>query len=189
MTKRSHRPIDIKKLRFLFDETWDDALEWDRSPEFLDGVHRLQHTHGVDIVGRRFSSQLWLIEVKDPRGHEVEYRRKGENPATLTAEKARDTLAGIVWAIQRFEGDRASDLGRTIFSGTKARPSALFVVLWLEGIRAAEASAYTAQLERALRWLNPTVIVTNRSLWRPWAQRFAPGLEVESLPGATNTTR
>lgn len=176
----------MKKLRFQFDETWDEVFVWDESIEFVRGAGTLKGTHAVDIVGRRYDNELWLIEVKDPRGYQAEYRKRGEDPRSVTSEKARDTVAGIVWATGRFPDDRARRLAKTLLSARRdgTGTTKVFVVLWLEGIDEAAASAHTTIIEGLLKWMNPTVIVADRRLWPMWSRKLSPGVSVGSLPGA-----
>lgn len=175
-------PIRIEiedQLRFTFERPAWEAVKWDDDPAYRDGLQR----HGgraVDIVAALERRSLRLFEVKDPRGHAVEYRDRisNEELAQLVADKVRDTIAGLVFARDRHPGDYLLVHLRTLFVGRTER---VMVVLWLEtpDLERPRAVALAALIERKLRWMNSNVIVTNRALW-PGMQ----GLTIESMEGA-----
>lgn len=167
------------QLRFTFESPAWDAVKWDDDPAYRDGLQR----HGgkaVDIVATLERRCLRLFEVKDPRGHSVEYRDQVSNEelAQIVADKVRDTIAGLVFARDRHLCDHLQVHLRTLFVGRTER---VMVVLWLESpdLDQARAVALAALIERKLRWMNSNVIVTRRALWPG-----LPGLTVESMQGA-----
>lgn len=125
-------PITEKTLSIEFGDEWE-CLKWDDSPYYRQGIERVDGTKGVDIVAIRKDHRdvdvLYLIEIKDFRGHRIENKHKfsrravPSNPDALRCEdcghqsqtrscpeyhrslaidiarKVRDTLAGISGAV------------------------------------------------------------------------------------------
>src|SRR5580692_8886295 len=58
-------------LRFRFDSSWY-AIKYDEHPDYRERIERLDGTKAVDFVAVHRDSQLFLIEVKDFRGHRIE---------------------------------------------------------------------------------------------------------------------
>jgi hypothetical protein len=174
--------IDIEvegQLLFEFEKASWSAVKWDEEIAYL---HGLQPTgaKAVDILATQNRSAVYMIEVKDPRGHWIEYRDNNpiEKLAEIVANKVRDTISGIVYARDRHPGDHLITHLKSLFRERSAKP---VVVLWLEGIelQPAMATSLTSLIERKLHWLKPKVVVTSRKLWAGFA-----GLRVRSLAGA-----
>jgi len=167
------------RLAFEFQRATWAAVKWDDEASYHEGLRRIDAS-AVDIVATMYQSTVCLIEVKDPRGHWIEYRDRNpvEKLAAMAADKVRDTIAGIVYARDRHPGDHLHVHLRSMFEARATRP---LVVLWLEGVelQPALATTLTALIEKKLVWLKPKVLVTSRALWRGLA-----GLEVRSLAGA-----
>jgi len=174
-------PIHIEvedQLRFTFDRPAWNAVKWDDDPVYRDGLQR-HDGKAVDIVATLDRRSLRLFEVKDPRGHWIEYRDRNpvEVLAQIVADKVRDTLAGLLFGRDRHPGDHLLVHLKTLFD----REERIHVVLWLESFRLDPAMAVTLTglIERRLHWMKPKVLVTSRTLWRGM-----PGLGVESMGGA-----
>lgn len=174
-------PIQIEvegQLRFSFERPAWSARKWDEEPAYLEGLQRFDGK-AVDIIATLNQRSLHLIEVKDPRGHWIEYRDRYpvEELAGIVADKVRDTLAGLVFGRDRHPGEHLLVHLKTLF----ARDEKVLVVLWLESFALQPALATTLKglIEHRLRWLNPKVVVTSRALWPG-----LPGLTVESMQGA-----
>lgn len=182
MTPPRKTTIDVEGgLRFTFDERWL-AVKWDDSPAYREGLHRLETTKAADIVAAVNRAVLWLVEVKDPRGFRTTFKEKAKDLHKITAAKTRDTLAGAIWSIGRDADDALTAMVRIWLT---AKPMRIGVVLWLEGADAAQALAIKDGIESELRWLNPIVVVTNRTLLAATkAKSHLEGMEVVSLPGA-----
>ncbi len=167
------------RLAFEFDSQSWVAVKWDDEVSYHQGLRRLDAT-AVDILATQHRAEVYLIEVKDPRGHWTEYRDNNPNEklADIVASKVRDTVSGLVYARDRVPGAHLDLHLKSLFHGRKVRPSVIF---WLEGddVAPALATTLTGLIERRLRWLNPKVIVTSRRLWRGLS-----GLTVRSLAGA-----
>ena len=150
---------DEGNLRFDFDDDWR-VLKWDMMPAYTGGIQQIPGTKAVDFVGLHVATTLWLIEVKDPRGHRVEWERLIEGSLhTQIAEKVRDTIAGLVWAHRR-PARGGVDLEPFVRALHDRAPSVkVSVVLWLELGTARfgrdEATTLEGQIKRELRWLNP----------------------------------
>lgn len=174
-------PIRIEvedRLRFTFERPAWDAVKWDEDPAYLHGLQR-HDGKAVDLIATLHRRSLQLFEVKDPRGHWIEYRDRTPNDALaqIVADKVRDTLAGVMFARGRFPDDHLLGHLKTLFD----RAERVLVVLWLESFELQPALAMTLEglIERKLQWLKPKVLVTSRALWRG-----LPGLTVESMDGA-----
>jgi len=175
--------IDIEgRLRFAFDNTWS-AVKWDEEQSYLKGLGAGCPAHdakAVDILATLNLSTVHLIEVKDPRGHAIEYRdaRTVEQLAKLVAEKVRDTLAGILYARGRID---APHLLRHLKAKYHDRTARIWVVFWYESPVLDPVLAMTLKglLEAQLMWLRPKVVVCKRNLGDSF-----PGLTVSSLQGA-----
>lgn len=172
--------IDEGRLRFAFDDEWV-GVKWDRHPAYAEGIQRLPGTKAVDFVGIR-QSRPWFLEVTDFRDHRIETKHQ-LTTGQLVDEvvcKVRDTLAGLVWACGRSTDDER--VLAQLVGALANRNEKVPVVLWLEGDRVpdpAQRSALKREIERRLRWLNPKVLVTCRSLA---TDSPLPGLTVTSLP-------
>lgn len=167
------------QLRFSFDERWN-AFKWDEAPEFIDGLQRHKGTQGVDIIAALDGRQLWLIEVKDPRAHRIEFKRKASDLHSVVAGKARDTLAGAFWSVDRLGNGRISKYLRVLLAETEK----VGVALWWEGVDKVFVSMMQVEIERQLKWMNPKVLVTSRSLFGAREQTILQGVQVSSLRGA-----
>jgi hypothetical protein len=174
-------PIHIEvedQLRFTFQRTAWSAVKWDEEPAYLHGLRR-HDGKAVDIVSTLDRRSLRLFEIKDPRGHWIEYRDR--NPvgvlAQIVADKVRDTLAGLLFGRDRHPSDHLLVHLKTLFD----RDERVLVVLWLESFQLDPAMAVTLTglIERRLHWMKPKVLVTSRAFWSGM-----PGLTVESMDGA-----
>ncbi|HWO25596.1 MAG TPA: hypothetical protein VNO30_42945 [Kofleriaceae bacterium] len=180
------RPIRIEvedRLRFTFERPAWDAVKWDDDPAYLRGLQR----HGgkaVDIIATLDRRSLHLFEIKDPRGDWATYRGQNSVDAIsqIVADKVRDTLAGLLFCRDRHPCDHLLVHLKALFD----RDERVFVTFWLETIRLDPTLAMTlkTQIEKKLRWLNPSVIVTSRALWPQMRGHGLPGLSVESMQGA-----
>lgn len=150
-------------MHFAFDEAWASVHKWDEHPAFVDGVRRLQSSGAVDFIGLH-GSDVYLIEVKGFQGHRIENKVKFTSGTLVAqiADKVRDTLAGLVWAMARVHGsNELAHLLRQVFVGK----SRCRVVFWLEEDRQAgpaDRSVLGEAIKQRLRWLNPHVIVRSR---------------------------
>jgi hypothetical protein len=121
-------------------------------------------TAAVDVLCLLDEADVWLIEVKDFRGHRIENRNRISTGALAieVATKVRDTLAGVVWSVGR-DADRNVE---RIASAFVNRDRDVCAVLWVEEDRsnAASASVLAAQIKAALRLSGVRVFVTSRAL-------------------------
>jgi hypothetical protein len=171
-------------LRFRFDDSWY-AIKYDEHPDYRERIERLDGTKAVDFVAVYLDSQLFLIEVKDFRGHRIDNQprlREGEL-AIEVGQKVRDTVAGIVAAYHRGNDE---DWERAV-RRMGCRESPVRVILWLEqdlppgppGRRHNQASVLIDALRNRLQWLTPRILVVSLGTGN------APdGLQVTNLPGA-----
>jgi hypothetical protein len=101
--------IDVEKLRFEFDDQWTAVEKWDDAAAFKDGIRKLNGevwnndrktfesvgAKAVDIVGV-LGRDLYVIEVKDFRGHPETTKQQVQGRSLEIACKVRDTVAGLV---------------------------------------------------------------------------------------------
>jgi hypothetical protein len=164
-------------LELTFDETAWVVVKWDDHPAFQRGLRRQSGTKAIDVAGVLLEDEPWFFELKDFRGARVENKGRFDGPlAEEVAGKVRDTMAGVLWAVEREHED---DSVRRVAKATLARSGRLTVVLWVEddtGPTAAVASALQLAIKRRLRFANAHVLVTSRTLEDP--ARPIPGLEV-----------
>jgi hypothetical protein len=175
------------RLRFEFDDSWF-VVKYDNHPDYRK-IERLDGTKAVDFIAINRDSVLFLIEVKDIRGHRIENRDRLRTAelAIEVGQKVRDTLAGIVGAHHR--GKREA-WERVVVRLTSQEPS-VRVLLWLEqdlpskptGRRSNEFSLLINALKGRLDWLTSKVLVASQSVGS------APeGMKVTNLPGAGRRT-
>jgi hypothetical protein len=176
--------FDEGRLRFQFDDSWF-VIKYDEHSDYRERIEHLDGTKAVDFVAVRANSELFLIEVKDLRGHRIENRDrlKGGELAIEVGQKVRDTIAGIVAAHHR---GNEEDWGRVVERlGCGETP--VRVLLWLEhdlppgprGRRQNQASVLIDKLKKQLNWLTPRVLVVSLRTGETPA-----GLQATNLPGA-----
>jgi hypothetical protein len=184
-------------LRFEFGPSWQvEKYDDETSMYRKGGIERLKEqipckqclkprdvgTKAVDFVGRRreHDDQIYLIEVKDFRGHAVENRRRAQGELAFeVAIKVRDTLAGLVGALHRPD----TPSWRPLVAPLLQRPPK--VLLWLEedmspartNQRGDPTMVMRTALSQRLSWLNPHVMVMNKEKLWP-----ALDLYVQNLP-------
>jgi hypothetical protein len=161
------------------------VIKYDDHRDYRERIARLDGTKAVDVVAVHASERLYLIEIKDFRGHRIETiaRVRDAELAIEVGQKVRDTIAGIVAANHR--GGTADWDG--VVSRLAANATPVRVLLWLErdlppgprGRRANELSVLIDALKQRLDWLTPRVLVVD--LRRGGAPE---GLVVTNLPGA-----
>lgn len=181
------KTFDEEHLRFRFDDSWL-VIKYDEHRDYREWIERLDETKAVDFVALQADSPLFLIEVKDFRGHRIENRerlREGELAIEI-GQKVRDTVAGIVGAYHRGNDE---DWQRAV-QRMGCRETPVHVILWLEqdlphgprGRRQNQASVLIDALRRRLQWLTPRILVVSLRTGN------APdGLQVTNLSGAGRT--
>lgn len=175
------KALDVEKIRFQFGDSWTVAEKWDDTRTFLGRIRRLSGelrdektggvsslgTKAVDIVGVR-NDDLYLIEVKDFRGHAIETKRRQPHDLPLLIGcKVRDTIAGLVGA-GRSDVDPALSACANLLLARKRR---VYVIAWIEDPelrpaepiqkRAAWQKQRSDQLKQRLAWLTPFVAVAS----------------------------
>ena len=121
--------FDEEHLRFEFSEDWS-VIKFNAHRDYVERIRNLPGTKALDFVAVHTGTRLYLIEVKDFRGHRIENRPRvsdGELALEL-GQKVRDTIAGIVAAYHRGSiEDWARPVRRLTDAGEPVR-----VLLWLE---------------------------------------------------------
>ena len=187
------KEVDVDSLRFSFDDRWTVVEKWDDSPAYQGGIATLNGeiedeltvgTKAVDLVGI-CDGQLYLIEVKDYRGHAIDTKQRQTSALPLSiACKVRDTIAGLVGASRKGSADWVDGcVGRL---RDRARP--IWVIAWIVDAapRPAEPDKKRMvwqgirrkRLEQKLAWLTSKVL-----LHSPLSTSL-PGVTAKSLPGA-----
>lgn len=183
-------------LELEFDDTWT-VVKWDDHQAFCGGIGRLcgqissggkqrdEGTKAVDILAVR-EARLYLIELKDFRGHRIESKQRQIDELPLEIGlKVRDSLAGMIGAAI-FAGEPASPFILGLNSlGRREQPRVVALITedatpaWSHpGKRAAVAHERLQNLKKRLRWLTTKVSVLSP------LDDSLPGLRVRSLAGA-----
>lgn len=165
------------RLRFRFGEPWQRMEQWDKHACYTAGLGLQATTAAVDFIGL-FGSDPYFIEVKNFRDYRIENKRRlsGGTLADEVANKVRDTIAALVWAM-----DRGHDTPsvRALVDQLFATRTKCSVVLWLEEdpqTRPADRSVLAEAIKRRLHWLKARVIVLSQDA------RPLPGLAVSGAP-------
>jgi hypothetical protein len=185
-------------LELEFDDTWV-VVKWDDHRAFRAGIGTLcgpisgagkqrdEGTKAVDILGVR-EARLYLIELKDFRGHRIESKQRQIDELPLEIGlKVRDSLAGMIGAaIFADEPTSPFVLGLTCL-GRLVQPRVVALITedanpaWNHpGKRAAVAHERLQNLKRRLRWLTTKVSVLSP------LDNTLPGLRTRSLAGASH---
>ena len=183
-------------LRFTFDGNWS-VIKLDGHEFFEQRLMPMQLTGAADFLGLHRKPALYVIEVKDYRGSEIQLKNnekmcEGDTLLFQVARKCKDSVACVVGAARVLRDDfwaRCVDVLRT-------RQSIVKVVFWLEfdlGRRGRGRSAEWMQqemrtralvradeLKARLSWLTKEVVVTNQAL----AAGELPGVTVENVQRA-----
>lgn len=180
--------VDVERIRFEFGDTWTFVEKYDDSAVFRDGIGKLPGSKAVDIVGVH-ERHLYLIEVKDFRGHAIENKdRQQEDLAIEIGSKVRDTISGLIGAHRRGKTGWVEVCANLLVTGIKT-PDVVHVVGWVEDAaprpgepenkRRVRRGTLKHQLEQRLAWL------TSRArLESPLAPNLVPDVIARSLPGA-----
>lgn len=171
-------------LLFRFAPGWR-VLPYDKL-RVTEAVRNVEARRAVDFVGIAPNGNLWLIEVKDFRGHVIENKHKLGGPLEqLVAHKVHDSLAGMVVAARH---DPDPLFWRDALTLAMKADQRVNVVLWLEDDRLWQDPARGATTvnnildllkKRVKNWSGFRCMVS--SLSEP---ATGAGLEVQSLPGA-----
>ena len=160
-------------------------LKWDDSDAYRKGISRLngeldgraEGTKALDFVGVSGQGDLYLIELKDFRGHRIEnkLRQAGELPLEV-ALKVRDTLAGVLGAAR--EPMASDEIAAVVNALLRVRASIRVIVCVAEDLpidrrkQDVIASERLSQLKKRLSWFTRKVFVASPDDMI----RVAPGL-------------
>ncbi len=153
-------------LEFDFGNKWR-VVKLDEHRDYRDRIGKLESTKAVDFLGILDEQELYLIEVKDFRGHRIETKdrlSKGELPIEV-AQKVRDSLACIVGAYHTSsEPEYWQPYARLLCH----RDRGIKIVLWLENDplpshrrarQKAKASISGNVFKQKLTWLTSHILV------------------------------
>jgi hypothetical protein len=153
------------QLTFSFPDEWE-VVKYDDTNFYRKKVDKCKETKAVDILALSDSS-LWIIEVKDFRGHRIENKDRIVNHelAEEVAQKVRDTVSGLYGAY-RSSAEQLSCFCTHMFPNNDRR---IQVILFLEEDRPADQhkrfkqvrSSIKAKIEQQLSYLNVRCNVLN----------------------------
>ena len=100
--------LEESDFRFELGDSWRYVERWDRRPEFIKGIQRVngtldgrtEGTKAVDFVGVR-AGDVWLFEVKDFRNRTPDWEKRFREIPLEISLKVRDTIAGILGSHHR----------------------------------------------------------------------------------------
>ncbi|HQU47299.1 MAG TPA: hypothetical protein PK867_31140, partial [Pirellulales bacterium] len=161
--------FDEDHLRFEFDDSWR-VVKYDAHRDYLQGIQMLDETKAVDFVALRVvtgaESEMFWIEVKDFRGYRIQNKRRQADGelALEVAQKVRDSLAGVIGALQT---SSTPEDWQPFVERMRRREPPMRIVLWLEDDPPPPGSArrktgenVQAQLlKQRLKWLTTKILV------------------------------
>jgi hypothetical protein len=163
--------ITVDELRFTFPDGWNVSKYDDWSHYRNQFIKVCVGVKAIDVLALEGVECCWLLEVKDYRKH---VRTKTIDLAEEVAEKARDTLAGLVGAQFRANDDEEKNAARQAL-----RAKNLQVVLHLEQPakhsklfpRAIDPAAVQQRLKQLLKAIDPhpRVVEKARMAGIPWS--------------------
>lgn len=153
------------KLEFEFSSAWDGCVKFDEHIDYLN-AEKLDGFHGVDFVGV-LNGILFLIEVKDFRGHRIENKDKFANHklAIQIGRKVKDSIACIIAANHNSNVPIFWQPHKNILCDPQGK---IRVIVWLEQDRPRterdsriQGKMFENQVKRKLRWLTRRVQFVN----------------------------
>ncbi len=164
-----------KTLTFIFPDNWE-VIKYDESHFFRNHIDKCQGSKAVDILALS-ELGLFLIEIKDIRGHEIEYKQrlnKGEILFDLT-QKVRDTIQGL-YAAYRCQVEELAPFYNYLYANSKyatltTRPQRqITVILFLEENRPFKMlksfkeirSRFKIKMRNQLKYLNVRCDIYNK---------------------------
>lgn len=83
-----------QRLEFEFGKSWS-VTKLDSNTFYREHMEKLDGTKAVDFVGTANNQDLYLIEVKDFRGHRIENKDRLQDGqlAIETGQKVRDSIS------------------------------------------------------------------------------------------------
>jgi hypothetical protein len=170
-------------LAFDFGDRWR-VFKLDGHRDYREQIGKLEGTKAVDFLGILDERELYLIEVKDFRGHRIETRDrllKGDLAIEL-AQKVRDSLACLIGA---YRTSSDPEYWQSFAKLLCDRHKTIKIVLWLENDpppshprlrQKARASISGKVFKKKLTWLTSHVLVCGND------KRTLPNVTVSSLP-------
>lgn len=159
--------LDIKHLQFQFSGSWvvykvDDQVDLQKIKKCVEG------TKDADIVGIYQNNYLYLIEVKDLRGHRIENKDKLRHGDMVKefVQKIRDTIPAVVGA---FHSTEHKEQWVPFMQKLGNRNEKIRVILWMEqdkDCKPDELSTLTKSIKQHLSWLTPRATVENQHTYQ-----------------------
>ncbi|MFC1974895.1 hypothetical protein ACFLXQ_00685 [Chloroflexota bacterium] len=175
--------IEEGYLAFEFGQRWN-VTKLDEHRDYRERIEKLEGTKAVDFVGILDKRDLYLIEVKDFRGHRIKNKDrllKGKLPIEV-AQKVRDSLACIIGA---YHTSNEPEYWQSHVKLLCDRHRNIKVVLWLENDplpshrplrQKTRASIRGKVFKRKLVWLTSHVLVCGKD------RGALPDVTVNNLP-------
>ncbi|MEZ4524592.1 MAG: hypothetical protein R2941_01550 [Desulfobacterales bacterium] len=147
-------------------------------------MEKIDRTKAVDFLGIYGKQDLYLIEVKDFRGHRIENRARmlTGGLAVELAQKVKDSISCIVGAYRTENNPELWNPFAKILLNISGKVKA---VLWLETDllpgsvfpkQKVRYSVSTKILKQKMNWLTSHVLICSRSM------NSLPDVEVRNLP-------
>lgn len=188
------KTIKEQNVLFIFDDDWA-CEKWDDHDVYRDGIAKLQGSQAVDFIGIR-GENLYLIEVKDFRGHYIENKGKTSEWSNEIAWKIRDTIAAMVGAavsrpsqddiiarcvevIEKHDADKIHVIACIIEDSKKYSLDRRKRKIQL-GEERKTSEQWREALRKRLRWLTRKVSHSNPFL----EGQDLPGVQVQRLPNS-----
>lgn len=181
------RTVDIGLQRFEFSDAWR-VYKMDDERDLLTLKRGVSGTKDADIVGILRGRDLYLMEVTDLRGHQIENRNKLRHGKMVQefCQKIRDTIPALVGAFHTADHE---DQWTAFMEKLADRSRKIRVVLWMEQDpprgraerkrRKSEMSVLIKDVKKHLKWLAPRVLVESQ-----YTYENDLGFTVTNLPGA-----
>lgn len=157
-------------LAFEFGKRWS-VFKLDEHQFYRKYMDKVDETKSVDFLGILDSKELYLIEIKDFRGHRIENKEKLSTGSLSTefAQKIKDSLACIIGGYRSSSNSEAWLPYKNLVCNKERK---LKAILWLEHDlpnhsrqkEKVKASIQTKAFKTKLRWITTYVLVCNCSM-------------------------
>lgn len=157
------------KLTINFEQQEWEIKKYDDCQEYKTINQKLDKVKGVDIIGIKNDSKLYLIEIKDFTGNEVSYLENCEykinNFTSPLAKKISDSIFGSLNIHRNLTQNLAFWKS---FNEKYIDQNDLLIVFWLDGNLKAHAPNFSKtqlllNIKRKLKGLKAHIIITDSS--------------------------
>jgi len=173
--------IEEGRLAFEFGERWN-VFKLDKHRYYQKRMEKLDETKAVDFLAILDEAELYLIEIKDFRGHRIENKNRLTEGrlAIECAQKVRDSLACIIGASRNSSDYKHWRPYQKLLCDRNRK---IKIILWLEydlpinyrQRQKINASISSKVIKQKLIWLTNYILVCNTD------SQQIPDLEVRNL--------